>query len=338
MPSISRLFRSKTTATIGLLGLTVLTMSAYPGSVQADPVVVENFRGLSAFDDAALNGGGFLFRRTRAVRIGPSHYVEMVNLVTAVYNKNGTIAQPRETLGTFFANAGVTGLDNNLSDPRVIYDQSSGRWFATAITIGTNSNNFVVAVSQTSDPTGAWKATQFRANNIANNFADYPTIAVDKNAFYVASNNYVGGTTFDGVSLTSIPKADLLAAGGPSAANKTLNENIVGGGTAGTTPATLAPVSSFGTRDHGVVISTDDFTPNSDLHRFNVLSPGTNSALVSVRGLRESLESVIGWVRNALELPEPLRFYRGADSRGALCGRRKTAPATTATSCAIRAT
>src|SRR5205823_1549330 len=139
---------------------------------------------------------------------------------------DGTVAVPSTPLGTFYGNAGVTGLGTSLSDPRSVYDQASGRWFAVIITTESNSNSIVVAVSQTSDPTGVWKGARFVANTTAANFADYPTIAIDANALYIASNNFAGGSTFDGVSLTTLPKADLLNAAGPVVANRTHFENI----------------------------------------------------------------------------------------------------------------
>src|SRR5947207_2844003 len=159
-------------ARLGLLMAVVMAANVHAASV----TVKQNFAGLNTFDDAALNGGGFFVPPDQGSAVGPNHYMEMVNLTTAVYNKDGTVAMPRQTIGTFLANAGVAGLGNSLSDPRLIFDQGSQRWIATIITTSSNSNNFVVAVSQTSDPTGAWKATSFRANTTANNFADYPTI------------------------------------------------------------------------------------------------------------------------------------------------------------------
>jgi hypothetical protein len=243
--------------------------------------IAQNFAGLNTFDIRALNGGGFFIPPDQGSAVGPNHYVEAVNLAIAVYNKDGTIAVPRTKIGTFLANAGVPGLGNNLSDPRIVYDQASDRWFFVVITTESNSNSIVVAVSQTSDPTGAWKATKFVANTIPNNFADFPTIAVDANALYVASNNFLNSATFDGVSLTSIPKADLLNPAGPVVGNRTHFENLTGGGTSGTTPFTLAPVTSFDSRDHGVILATDGFFPATVLHSYSVLNPGSNVATLS---------------------------------------------------------
>jgi hypothetical protein len=251
----------------------------------AAPAIGQNFAGLSANDDIAVLGG-FFVPPDQGSAVGPNHYVEMVNLVYAIYNKDGSVAVPATSLNTFYANAGVTGLGTAISDPRIVYDQASQRWFAVIITTESNSNSIVVAVSQTSDPTGAWKAARFVANSTPFNFADYPTIAVDQNALYIASNNFQGtsptsGASFAGVSLTSIPKADLLNPAGPVVANRTHFENVANGGTAGTTPFTLAPVSDFDGRGHGVILATDGFTPASVLHVYDVTGSGGAGATLS---------------------------------------------------------
>src|SRR5262249_21020545 len=195
--------------------------------------------------------------------VGPNHYMETDNLTYAIYNKDGTVAVPRTALSTFYANAGVSGLGNNISDPRLLYDPASARWFAVLITTESNSNSVVVAVSQTSDPTGTWKAAKFVANTIANNFADYPTIGIDANALYIASNNFLNSATFDGVSLTTIPKADLLNAAGPVVSNRSHFENIVGGNTPGAPPFTFPPVSSVRSRTPAVLVAAARFPPGA---------------------------------------------------------------------------
>jgi hypothetical protein len=270
----------------------------------------QNFAGLSANDDIATFGS-FFIPPDQGSAVGPNHYVEMINLIERVYNKDGTPAAPVTDLGTFYANAGLPNKGTSLSDPRIVYDPASGRWFAVIITTDSNSNSVFIAVSQTSDPTGVWKGTSFVANTTANNFADYPTIAVDTNALYIASNNFLNLSTFDGVSLTSIPKADLLGAS-PTAANRTHFENITGGGTAGTTPFTFAPVSSFGARNHGVVYSVDGFSPANVLHYFTVSNPGSNSATLSADN---PLAVPMYWNNQNAHEPDGSRTLNGGDFR-----------------------
>jgi hypothetical protein len=242
--------------------------------------IAQNFAGVSLNDEFRLGAGAFI-PPDQGSAVGPNHYVELTNDTYAIYNKNGTVAVPPTPLSTFFANAGVAGLGTSISDPRIVYDQASGRWFVAMITTSSNSNSIVLAVSQTSDPTAVWKGVSFTANTTANNFADYPTIAVDANAFYVASNNFLNNASFVGISLTTIPKADLLNPAGPVVSHRTHFENITGGGTAGTTPFTFAPVSAFDSRNHGVILATDGFTPASVIHRYSVNNPGSNASTLT---------------------------------------------------------
>ncbi|MBI3825143.1 MAG: PEP-CTERM sorting domain-containing protein [Candidatus Rokubacteria bacterium] len=304
-PTLKRLLSTAVTVVL-------MALLAMAPAVQAGPAtVVQNFSGISLNDEIALGGGAFI-PPDQGSAVGPNHYMEMVNLRYAIYNKNGTVAVPITSLNTFFANAGVTVATNALSDPRLVYDQSAGRWVAVAITTNSDSNSFVLAVSQTSDPTGAWKAVAFQANTTANNFADYPTIAVDKNGFYVATNNFQNGTTFSGVGLTTIPKADVLNAAGPVVTNRTHTDTVLSGGTAGTTPFTLAPVSDFANRDHGVIIATDGFTPATVLHRYSVLDPGSNASTLTA----DSPIAVLSYANNQnAHQPDGTRDLNGVDFR-----------------------
>lgn len=259
--------------------LFLILVFAAPPAIWGQATVIRNITGISLTDEFNLGHGAFI-PPDQGSAVGPNQYVQFVNDTYAIYNKNGTTAVAPTPISTFWANAGVAGVGTNFSDPRLVYDQASQRWFAAGISVSSNNNLFYLAVSQTSDPLGAWKGTSFRANTINNNFADYPTIAVDKNGFYIASNNFANGMSFDGLSLTTIPKADLLNPSGPVVANRTHTENIVGGGTPGTTPFTFAPVSDFNGRNHGVILATDGFTPANVLHRYNVLNPGSNPSIL----------------------------------------------------------
>jgi hypothetical protein len=66
--------------------------------------------------------------------VGPNHYVEMVNLVFAVYSKTGTrLLGPVDT-GTLWAGFAVPDCTDPSGDPIVIYDQFSDRWLLTQFT------------------------------------------------------------------------------------------------------------------------------------------------------------------------------------------------------------
>src|SRR5438552_4456902 len=96
--------------------------------------------------------------------IGPAHFVEFINGAYAVYNKAGTTIGSKTDEDAFwvsgFSNAGTPydPTEDNMSDPRVFYDQLSRRWFAVEIDGLTNgANEILLARSNSNDPTGPWK-------------------------------------------------------------------------------------------------------------------------------------------------------------------------------------
>ena len=95
--------------------------------------------------------------------VGPNHYVEMVNLVFAVYSKTGTrLLGPVDT-GALWADFPVEECTDPSGDPIVIYDQSptagccrSSRPAGIDADEPTEPFYNCVAVSTTGDPTGAY--------------------------------------------------------------------------------------------------------------------------------------------------------------------------------------
>jgi hypothetical protein len=154
--------------------------------------------------------------------IGPNHYVQLINGNFSVWDKatGANLASVSDI--TFWNNAGVTFNNGALaSDPRIIYDRLSQRWFASQVDFARrfSANRFLLAVSTSGDPTGPWKAVAFQAD-LGGNFADFPTLGLDANGVYLAANLFNSSQSFLGVLLTSIPKADLLLST-PTATNRT---------------------------------------------------------------------------------------------------------------------
>src|ERR1022692_536201 len=110
--------------------------------------------------------------------VGPKHFVEFINGMFCVYTKTNGHRVERITDLDFWANAGV-GVDVadlwGVSDPRIIYDSTAQRWFASQVDVdelsqaldGTlTANHFLVAVSETADPTGPWNGVSFDADPV----------------------------------------------------------------------------------------------------------------------------------------------------------------------------
>ncbi|MFZ0826243.1 MAG: hypothetical protein WAO02_02355 [Verrucomicrobiia bacterium] len=150
--------------------------------------------------------------------IGPGRFMEFINGTVAIYNRtNGASVQRKSDL-KFWADAGLNTSAIAISDPRVIYDPATQRWFATQVDFDpgandptTEANDFLLAVSTTSDPTKTWTGFMIPSDPDNGDFADFPTLGLDSNAVYISGDFYTNSVAV-GPGLLSIPKADLIAA------------------------------------------------------------------------------------------------------------------------------
>ena len=137
---------------------------------------------------------------------GPGFVVEMVNLEGRVWRTGG--AKPQQvstfTLASFF-NAG----HDTLTDPRILFDAASGRWFASLS--DEDTNNVFVAVSSSADPTAGWSVNSFAAGGCA----DQPRLGVADGVVVVGADIFRScDERFSpvlGSELWVISKADLLS-------------------------------------------------------------------------------------------------------------------------------
>jgi hypothetical protein len=145
--------------------------------------------------------------------VGPDHVVDFTNANVVIHDKR-TGSVVRQMTQTEFWKAANPQLDlPKLNDPRLLYDPLSGRWFGVIAELKKGSVGYL-AVSETSDPTQGWKGVVLPMA---------PTdpgmkLGVDKNGLYIAY--YVlTGNIHTMMSVHAIPKADAVAAGGPSLAH-----------------------------------------------------------------------------------------------------------------------
>ncbi len=175
------------------------------------PGTMANFEGLSNLDN--FNIFGFRVNPPDTVGdVGPNHYVQMINLVFAVFDKNGNMLTAPAALGDLWASFPVTDCYDNAGDPIVIYDQLEDRWILSQFTaIGPIYYN-CVAISQTGDPTGAYYRYAFSAGEF---FPDYPKYGVWTHSYLLTSRDF-GPTVEYGISVYALEKNKMLA-GNPKA-------------------------------------------------------------------------------------------------------------------------
>src|ERR1043166_7846880 len=92
--------------------------------------------------------------------VGPNHVVTMANLHFQIFNKAGTSLFGPAANNTLWSGFGGGCQTSNDGDPVVLYDQLADRWLLTQFTASAPYLQ-CVAVSQTSDPTGAYYRYSF---------------------------------------------------------------------------------------------------------------------------------------------------------------------------------
>jgi hypothetical protein len=175
------------------------------GPSGGNPVL--GFQGISQYDTAGVSRN-FIPPDTMGA-VGKTQYMEIVNGGVAVFDK-ATGARTSFTSDTaFWAGAGQTGTNG---DPRIMYNASANRWIALAF--GASVADIQIAVSDTSNALGVWKSVKF--TGYAGGTADYPTLALDKNAVYIGTNDFNGSNNYVGTTLNVIPIASLFNATTPT--------------------------------------------------------------------------------------------------------------------------
>ncbi|HXH51393.1 MAG TPA: hypothetical protein VNM47_18805, partial [Terriglobia bacterium] len=135
-----------------------------------------------------------------------------VNTSYTVYNASGSGIKSGYLSSSFFG-----GLTNSLcstvdgGDPIVLFDKLDGRWIISQLAYDSTftDNHLCLAISQTSDATGAYDAYDFA---FGSNLPDYPKLAVWPDGIYFSANIYSSnGSTlqFTGAQACSFPRSNV---------------------------------------------------------------------------------------------------------------------------------
>jgi hypothetical protein len=181
--------------------------AAVANAVPTIPAPLVNFEGLSNQDN--FNLFGFRVNPPDPMGdVGPNHYVEMINLVFAVYDKQGNLLQGPTRIGDLWAGFAVEDCTDPSGDPVVLYDQLENRWILSQFTTrGAPTYYNCVAISQTGDPTGPYYRYAFSSGEY---FPDYPKYGVWTNSYILTSRDF-GPSDFDGISVYALEKNKMLA-------------------------------------------------------------------------------------------------------------------------------
>ncbi len=199
---------------------------------------------------------------------GGNYIFEMVNTNGAIYNSSGALLKSEGSLQSFFGVPAGTFM----SDPKVMFDNQSKRWFASIIAnVKPPASNYslYLAVSETSDPRGSWyiyrivrdnmSASATAANVIpAGSLPDQPILGVSNDKVVLSVNEFAGGVSFSGMQYIVMNK-ETLVSGGSLTGNYQSEEQ--------TNVASLHPAELI--------------TPSNDIYMVSTNFGGTSSILLA---------------------------------------------------------
>jgi hypothetical protein len=201
---------------------------AIPGNAApAGPSIGLGFDGISQVDVRALHSNFSEIPPDTMGAVGTTQFMETSNGAYAVYDKATGTQLKLIGDGAFWAAAGQPASNGQFGfsngDSRVLFDNKSQRWIVESF--GATVEDIQIAVSDTSDATGAWKSVAFKGftDGLGSGVADYPTLAIDNKAIYIGTNDFTesngasacNGIQFCGTTLNVISRNDIFGAGGP---------------------------------------------------------------------------------------------------------------------------
>jgi uncharacterized repeat protein (TIGR01451 family) len=171
-------------------------------SVPPSPAVSASFVGL--LDD------GTRFNPDTQGAVGPNHIMTTVQSGVRIHNRSG-VPISTVSLNAFWA----TIVNSTVYDPRVLFDPYGQRWIHTASTDPVGNNpGLLVAVSVTSDPTGAWRRYLVDTHSGEPVFADSPVVGLTKDWITVQAKLFRQDTfAFSRAGIWVLNKTNFYAGG-----------------------------------------------------------------------------------------------------------------------------
>ncbi|MCX6249767.1 MAG: T9SS type A sorting domain-containing protein [Bacteroidetes bacterium] len=182
-------------------------LQRYNGRMIVTDTTIQNF-------DGGGNTEGVLPPDTHG-DVSASVYFQDVNMHFSIYDKTGTLllTSPNTTVWS--------GMPNNYNggDGVVNYDEQADRWLFTQLSYAGNQYWQMVAVSQTSDPTGSWYRWEYA---FGSTLPDYPKWGVWPDGYYMSCNRFAGGSSYAGIGANAFDRTAMLT-GDPTAQMITFN-------------------------------------------------------------------------------------------------------------------
>jgi hypothetical protein len=152
--------------------------------------------------------------------VGPNNFVEMINLVFAVYDKAGNLQLGPVDTGTLWSGFAIPDCTDPSGDPIVLYDQYTDRWLMSQFTTrGLDDPSLpfynCVAISTTPDPLGTYYRYAFITQPDPESppggsfFPDYPKYGNWTDSYSLTTRDF-GLVTGYGISVYALEKNKMV--------------------------------------------------------------------------------------------------------------------------------
>jgi hypothetical protein len=147
--------------------------------------------------------------------VGPSHYIQWVNLSFAVYDKAGGVLYGPVSGKTLWQGFGGPCETENDGDPIVLYDELADRWLMSQFALPNYPRGpfyQCVAVSTSGNPLGAWNRYSYSFTKLN----DYPKFGVWSDGYYMSINQFtcsVLGCSWAGEGVVAFERSQMIAGG-----------------------------------------------------------------------------------------------------------------------------
>jgi len=162
----------------------------------ASPPPITSFMGL---DDVPMADSSYIvIPPDVGGAVGSTKIMEAFNNNYRIRDKATGATQLTLGTATFWGPATLPSERLSLTDPRTLYDPYNNRWIAMMQTVTSGAGKLLIAISQTSDPAGAWYEYAFATGKTI----DFPIVGFNKNWVSVSINSFsVAGQFQRGLNL-----------------------------------------------------------------------------------------------------------------------------------------
>jgi hypothetical protein len=147
--------------------------------------------------------------------VGPTHYLQAVNVSVGVFRKSDGFRLAAFTFDTLFSSAstGTPCDNNNQGDPVVVHDPQANRWIISDLAWSNFTSGAMYecfAVSRTGDPvSGGWFFYAVQTDP-GGHLGDYPKLGVWPDGIYMSANMYsTTSLAFQHVKVWAFNRTDL---------------------------------------------------------------------------------------------------------------------------------